>query len=188
MRAGDAAPVARLTQVAGTSKHHRREHLGTSLIRSECPRVPGGTNGERAASSGAAAGAASGEDDVAARLGVDPKTVRRWLVRARPYAHNRAAIADLTGADEADLWPDTGGPLADTGPTPTSWGRCTRTRWAVHAGGMGAPVRRSAEREIAILAYSARACRLFAEGHRNPADPRREGPGGRRREDRARRP
>jgi transcriptional regulator with XRE-family HTH domain len=48
------------------------------------------------------------EDDVAARLGVDPKTVRRWLNGRLPYPHNRAAIAELVGADEAELWPDAG--------------------------------------------------------------------------------
>ena len=52
------------------------------------------------------------EDDVAARLGVDPKTVRRWLNGRVPYPHNRAAIAELVGADEAELWPDAGGLLA----------------------------------------------------------------------------
>ena len=52
------------------------------------------------------------EDDVAARLGVDPKTVRRWLNGRVPYANNRAALANLVGADEADLWPDASGPLA----------------------------------------------------------------------------
>ena len=51
------------------------------------------------------------EDDVAARLGVDPKTVRRWLNGRVPYPHNRAAIADLLGAEEADLWPGASGTL-----------------------------------------------------------------------------
>lgn len=51
------------------------------------------------------------EDDVAARLGVDPKTVKRWLNGRVPYPHNRAAIADLLGADEADLWPGASGTL-----------------------------------------------------------------------------
>ena len=49
------------------------------------------------------------EEDVAARLDVDPKTVRRWLDGRVPYPGNRAALADL--ADEADLWPGVGGPL-----------------------------------------------------------------------------
>ena len=51
------------------------------------------------------------EDDLAARLGVDPKTVRRWLNGRIPYPHNRAAIADLLGVGEADLWPGAGGTL-----------------------------------------------------------------------------
>jgi DNA-binding transcriptional regulator YdaS (Cro superfamily) len=52
------------------------------------------------------------EDDVAARLGIDPKTVRRWINGRVPYPHNRAAIAELVAADQAELWPDAGGPLA----------------------------------------------------------------------------
>jgi hypothetical protein len=52
------------------------------------------------------------EVDVATRLGVDPKTVRRWLAGRVPYARNRAELADLVGSDEADLWPDSGGSLA----------------------------------------------------------------------------
>jgi transcriptional regulator with XRE-family HTH domain len=51
------------------------------------------------------------EDDVAARLGVDPKTVRRWLNGRVPYPHNCAAIADLLGAEEGDLWPGASGTL-----------------------------------------------------------------------------
>ncbi len=66
------------------------------------------------------------EDDVAARLGVDPKTVRRWLNGRIPYANNRAALADLVGADEADLWPEAAGPLAARF-DPKSWEQSTRT-------------------------------------------------------------
>ncbi len=90
------------------------------------------------------------EDDVAARLGVDPKTVRRWLNGRVPHPHNRAAIA---GVDEAGLWPDAGGLLAARF-RPEELGTVYRHRWAVPR---GAWVRLfgSAEREIAILAYSA---------------------------------
>jgi len=93
------------------------------------------------------------ETDVAAHLGVDPKTVRRWLTGRTPYPQNRAAIADLVGADEAELWPDAGGPLAsrlrpgELGTVyPHRWGipRETWTRFFSAAG-----------QEIAILAYSA---------------------------------
>jgi transcriptional regulator with XRE-family HTH domain len=45
------------------------------------------------------------EDDVAARLEVDPKTVRRWLEGRLPYLRHRWAIAAMLDLDEADLWP-----------------------------------------------------------------------------------
>jgi len=45
------------------------------------------------------------EEDVAARLQVDPKTVRRWLEGRVPYLRHRWAIAAIVGADETDLWP-----------------------------------------------------------------------------------
>ena len=45
------------------------------------------------------------EEDVAARLQVDPKTVRRWLEGRVPYLRYRWAIAAMLGADETDLWP-----------------------------------------------------------------------------------
>ena len=93
------------------------------------------------------------EDDVAARLGVDPKTVRRWLNGRVPYPHNRAAIAELVGADEADLWPDAGGPLAAR-TRPEELGTVYPHRWAVPRE-VWARLFGSAEREIAILAYSA---------------------------------
>jgi hypothetical protein len=93
------------------------------------------------------------EGDVAAQLGVDPKTVRRWLNGRVPYAHNRAAIAGLVGADEADLWPDAGGPLAARS-RPDELGTVYPHRWAVPRE-VWARLFGSAEQEIAILAYSA---------------------------------
>ena len=93
------------------------------------------------------------EDDIAARLGVDPKTVRRWLNGRVPYPHNRAAIAELVGADEADLWPDAGGLLAAR-TRPEELGTVYPHRWAVPRE-VWVRLFGSAEREIAILAYSA---------------------------------
>ena len=93
------------------------------------------------------------EDDVAARLGVDPKTVRRWLNGRVPYPHNRAAITELVGADEAELWPDAGGLLAARS-RPEELGKVYPHRWAVPRE-VWARLFESAEREIAILAYSA---------------------------------
>jgi len=92
------------------------------------------------------------EDDAAARLDVDPKTVRRWLNGRVPYPHNRAAIAHLLGVEEADLWPGASGTLtARIRPDELS---------AVYPHRSAVPrevwIRffSSAEREIGILAYS----------------------------------
>ena len=93
------------------------------------------------------------EDDIAARLGVDPKTVRRWLNGRVPYPHNRAAIAELAGADEAELWPAAGGLLAARA-RPEELGTVYPHRWAVPRE-VWARLFGSAEREIDILAYSA---------------------------------
>lgn len=93
------------------------------------------------------------EDDIAAHLGVDPKTVRRWLNGRVPYPHNRAAIADLVGVDEADLWPDAGGPLV--GPSrPGELGVVYAHRWAIPRD-VWTRFFVAAEQEIAILAYGA---------------------------------
>jgi hypothetical protein len=46
------------------------------------------------------------EEDVAARLDVDTKTVRRWIEgRALPYRRHRWALAALLSTAETDLWP-----------------------------------------------------------------------------------
>lgn len=93
------------------------------------------------------------EDDVADRLGVDPKTVRRWLNGRVPYTSNRLALADLLGADEADLWPGAGGPLT-VGTRPEEVGAIYPHRWAIPRE-VWARFFESAEHEIGILAYSA---------------------------------
>lgn len=93
------------------------------------------------------------EDDVAARLGVDPKTVRRWLNGRVPYGNNRAALADLVGAGEAELWPDAGGPLTAR-TRPEELGAVYPHRWSVpHE--VWTRFFESATHEIGILAYSA---------------------------------
>jgi hypothetical protein len=93
-----------------------------------------------------------GEEDVAAHLGVDPKTVRRWLEGRIPYPRHRLAISHLLGADEADLWPE------------MHAARVTRSRpeeiKAVYAHRWAVPYEvwrqffESAQHEIAVLAYS----------------------------------
>ena len=55
------------------------------------------------------------EEDVAARLEVDPKTVRRWVEGRVPHPRHRWVLAGLLGVDEADVWPQ----LRAAGPVPT---------------------------------------------------------------------
>jgi hypothetical protein len=86
-------------------------------------------------------------------LGVDPKTVRRWLNGRVPYPHNRAAIANLLGVDEADLWPGAGGTLSAR-VRPDELGAVYPHRSAVPPE-VWTRFFSSAEREIGILAYSA---------------------------------
>jgi hypothetical protein len=70
-----------------------------------------------------------------------------------PYPHNRAALADLVEADEADLWPDAGGPLAAR-TRPDDLGTVYPHRWAVPREAW-TQLFGSAEYEIGILTYSA---------------------------------
>jgi hypothetical protein len=47
------------------------------------------------------------EEGIAACLGVDPKTVRRWIEgRALPYRRHRWALATMLDTPETDLWPE----------------------------------------------------------------------------------
>ena len=52
------------------------------------------------------------EVDVAEALGVDPKTVQRWLAGRLPQPRHRWGLADLTQRHEYDLWPQLAGALA----------------------------------------------------------------------------
>lgn len=45
--------------------------------------------------------------DIAGRLGVDPKTVERWITQGRtPYPRHRRALAAIVKETETYLWPD----------------------------------------------------------------------------------
>jgi hypothetical protein len=46
-----------------------------------------------------------GADEVASRLQVDPKTVRRWCGGRIPYPRHRNALSELTGWTVHDIWP-----------------------------------------------------------------------------------
>jgi transcriptional regulator with XRE-family HTH domain len=49
-------------------------------------------------------------EQLADRLGVDEKTVRRWLAGRIPYGRHRARIAHALGVHERELWPDAAPP------------------------------------------------------------------------------
>ncbi len=57
----------------------------------------------------ALAGARLRDIDVAKTLGVDPKTVQRWLGGRLPQPRHRWGLADLLSLHEYDLWPDLAG-------------------------------------------------------------------------------
>jgi phosphatidylserine/phosphatidylglycerophosphate/cardiolipin synthase-like enzyme len=93
------------------------------------------------------------EDDVAARLQVDPKTVRRWLEGRVPYLRHRWVLTGLLDADEADLWPEVRAAItarsrpADLKAVYPTRQAVTREAWQ--------SLFRSARHEIDILARSA---------------------------------
>ena len=92
------------------------------------------------------------EDDVAARLQVDPKTVRRWLEGRVPYPRYRWVLSGLLDADEADLWPEVRAAIAarsrpaEIKAVYPSRHAVPRETWLSLFG--------SAEREIGVLACS----------------------------------
>jgi transcriptional regulator with XRE-family HTH domain len=93
------------------------------------------------------------EADVAQRLGVDPKTVQRWLAGRVPYPRHRASVATLLCLDETNLWPH----LALARPVPEPPGAHILAtyphRWAVPRP-IWQQLFQGAEREIGILAYA----------------------------------
>ena len=92
------------------------------------------------------------EDDVAARLQVDPKTVRRWLEGRVPYLRHRWVLTGLLNADEADLWPEVRAAIT-TRSRPAEIKAVYPNRQAVPREAWLSLVG-SAEREIGILACS----------------------------------
>ncbi|MEU0239700.1 helix-turn-helix domain-containing protein [Nocardiopsis sp. NPDC006198] len=93
------------------------------------------------------------ETDVAARLGVDPKTVRRWLSGQRPYPRHRWALADLLRSDEENLWPEQGQATEDSAPLSEHAHRVYAHRWQVPRE-VWYDLFGKAEQEIGILVYS----------------------------------
>jgi len=90
--------------------------------------------------------------DVAARLGVDPKTVHRWFAGRVPYPRHRAALSDLTGWAVRDLWPSTvPTPRPDTTPDEL---RLTYPHRSAVPIDVWHRLFANAQHEIGILAYS----------------------------------
>ncbi|GAA0335760.1 DUF5919 domain-containing protein [Actinoallomurus spadix] len=93
------------------------------------------------------------EQDVATRLGVDVKTVRRWLDGRRPYPRHRSQLADLVGIDQAKIWraevPAPPSPQHGGAEIEASYAH----RWAVPRS-VWQWLFSQAEREIGILVYS----------------------------------
>ncbi|WP_236743431.1 MULTISPECIES: helix-turn-helix domain-containing protein [Nocardiopsis] len=93
------------------------------------------------------------EIDVAAHLGVDPKTVRRWLSGQRPYPRHRWALADLLQAEEDTLWPPSSQEDEAHAPASKHVQRVYAHRWQVPRE-VWWDLFNSAEQEIGILVYS----------------------------------
>ena len=91
------------------------------------------------------------EADVAATLGVDPKTVQRWVAGRLPHPRHRWAVADLLQVTEGELWPDPDTPAAPVSrEIKVSYpyrSAVPRDQWRT--------LFTSAEREIGILVYAA---------------------------------
>ena len=88
--------------------------------------------------------------DVASAIGVDPKTVERWITGRVPYPRHRWAVADLVGMEETELWPELDHRRRTTG---CGLVAMYPHRWTVPHN-VWRHVFRSAEREIDILVYS----------------------------------
>jgi hypothetical protein len=91
------------------------------------------------------------EIDIAAALGVDPKTVQRWISGRVPHPRHRWAVADLLKLREQDLWPD-------SDDTPAHVSREIKTSYPYRSAVPREEWRQlfaGAEREIGILVYAA---------------------------------
>jgi DNA-binding transcriptional regulator YdaS (Cro superfamily) len=91
--------------------------------------------------------------DVAARLGVDPKTVDRWIAGRMPYPRHRSALARLTGWSLRDLWPELPRPAEPA--TQADEVRIVYPHRSAVPADVWSRLFAQAEEEIDVLAYSA---------------------------------
>src|SRR5690349_12436945 len=68
---------------------------------------------------------------IAARLGVDPKTVERWIAGRLPYPRYRRALANLLGVNEGEVWPQAKRAVLPTLSEPPHIHAAYAHRWAV---------------------------------------------------------
>ncbi|GAA1881991.1 helix-turn-helix domain-containing protein [Actinomadura bangladeshensis] len=93
------------------------------------------------------------EDDVAKRLDVDPKTVRRWLSGRIPYPRHRATLCALLNHTADDLWPQLSAPRPLPEPPGAQILATYPHRWAVPRAVWQRHFA-SARHDIGILAYA----------------------------------
>jgi hypothetical protein len=94
------------------------------------------------------------ETSIATRLGVDPKTVERWIAGRVPYPRYRRSLARLLHVDENELWPRIARRRTPPMQESTEIQAAYAHRWAVPRE-VWLRLFGSAEREIDILAYAA---------------------------------
>ncbi|MFC4908411.1 helix-turn-helix domain-containing protein [Actinomadura gamaensis] len=91
---------------------------------------------------------------LAEEVGVDPKTVERWVTKDRePYRRTRLAVASFLGVDETYLWPDALSTEQVASASTSELVTIYPHRWAVPRDTWGR-LFADAQTEIGILVYS----------------------------------
>ena len=88
-------------------------------------------------------------DALAESVGVDRKTVAKWLQGSIPYEKNRSSVAAILAVDPIDLWPDTGVQVKAAAEIITAWSRrsdCPPDYWWRYI--------QESNRQIDILGYA----------------------------------
>ena len=94
------------------------------------------------------------ETSIGGRLGVDPKTVERWIAGRVPYPRYRSSLAELLDVDEYELWPQVAQQRALSMQESAEIQGVYAHRWAVPRK-VWLALFGAAEHEICILAYAA---------------------------------
>jgi transcriptional regulator with XRE-family HTH domain len=91
--------------------------------------------------------------ELAQALGVDPKSVERWIGGRTPYRRHRYAVAAQLGVDEAYLWPDALTPDQVAHASESEIVNFYPHRWTVPSD-LWRDFFDNAERDIGVLVYS----------------------------------